>query len=227
MMSTAGRNTVWGALAVAMACGTPGGGTPASGTPGGGFVGAPPEGFLFGAPFVPADGCAVGAPETLCWLAVSGPVRAGGLVIAFSARPGLVAFLGQHGVDCAARAGEEGVRIQFLRAGPAGASGSAGQLLLGRFPVSGDLSQLFDGTWWMVSATAVRLDGQCREVARPTVSGTVTLDYATGDRVKGAVDLVTDDGGRLAGPFEVRTCTAPIDACNLAELPYCAVACFP
>jgi hypothetical protein len=193
----------------------------------GGFVGSPPRGQLFGAPFVPADACAVRAPETLCHFPAQGPVQAAGLVLVLALRPEFALFASLHGTDCVARAGEASVRVQMLRVGPPAQIGSAGEVLLGTHAVNIGLSGLSDGTLWGVDVQAVLLDGRCREARHPSVAGWIRLDHATDESVRGALDLATDDGGFLAGAFEVQTCPAAVDTCEMAEVPYCAVACYP
>jgi hypothetical protein len=173
------------------------------------------------------DACAAPAPETLCWFPAQGPVQAGGLLLVLSARPDLAAFMTARGTDCVARAREASVRVQLLRAGPAAVIGGAGEVLLGTHPVNEGLTGLSDGTLWSVEVTAAQLDARCIEVRRPAVTGTLRLDWASGSSVRGELDLVTDDGGFLRGPFEIRTCPAAADACAMAELPYCPIACYP
>ena len=216
------------AAAAAVAAAVAGcGGSPVGGLSPGGFVGPPPEGALFGAAFVPADACAIHAAETTCRFPAQGTLQAAGLILVLTARPELGLFMSLYGADCVARAGEASVRVQMLRAGPPAQLGGAGEVLLGTHAVNTGLTGLTDGTLWGVEVQAVLLNGQCRELRRPSVTGSIRLDYATAGSVRGALDLVTDDGGFLRGPFEVRTCPAAADTCAMVELPYCAVQCFP
>lgn len=184
---------------------------------------APPgvSGTILGQPFTAADASALElSPATCAFDGVN--ANATGLVVGFGSFSGLCSFVSQH-QSCGTKASATTVTVIVVRANVAG--GTAPPVQPGTFTIGG-ASPLPDaqGNVTVAQGIVSKTDASCAQPPNipDVVSGTVTIG-AVGARTSGSVSLGLSDGGKVAGSFDVPTCTGfRTDVCTAVAGGSCA-----